>query len=157
MAFDVGHQGRAVQAALNNELSMKPGVAERTARALRLRNELGLILELVVNIRGRLESELQEAVSTKFINKEFVTKLKDLTGCYQTLTTCQVQLNKSEKSMEEDMTPAQELAAVKDFIKALYVAERHDVIHDLWAWHLKHKDPAGGGRPSKKGDKLPGE
>lgn len=152
------NKGAIVAAALSNELSMKPGVAERTARALRLRNELQMILELVVNIRGRLETELKDAVSAKFIDKGFVTKLKDLTACYQTLTTCQMNLNKSEKAMEEDMTPAQELKAVKDFIKNdLTAAERYEVIHDLWAWHLAAKDPDKGGRPSKKGDKLPGE
>lgn len=148
-------KGAAVAAALNGELSMKPGVAERTARALRVRNELGLILELVVNIRVRLEQELADAVSAKFINKEFVTKLKDLTACYQTLTQCQIQLNKSEKAMEDDMTPAQEKAAVMAFVKALDGSERYDVIHDLWAWHLANKN--NNGRPSKKGDKLPGE
>lgn len=156
--MDVEHKGRAVAAALANELKMKPGVAEKAARAIRLRNELQMILELVVNIRGRLESELAEAVSANFINKEFVTKLKDLTACYQTLTTCQINLNKSEKAMEEAMTPAQELKAVKDFIKnELTAAERYDVIHDLWAWHLAAKDPSKGGRPSTKEDRLPGE
>lgn len=156
--MNVEHKGAAVAAALSNELSMKPGVAERTARALRLRNELQMILEMVVNIRVRLESELASPSPGNFIDKGFVTKLKDLTACYQTLTTCQMNLNKSEKAMEEDMTPAQELKAVKDFIKNdLTAAERYEVIHDLWAWHLAAKEPAKGGRPSKKDDKLPGE
>lgn len=156
--MEIEHKGRAVAAALENELKMKPGVAEKAARAIRLRNELQMILELVVNIRGRLQTELDDAVSAKFINKEFVTKLKDLTACYQTLTSCQVQLTKSEKLMEDAMTPAQELKAVKDFIKnELTAAERYDVIHDLWAWHLAQKNPHKGGRPSTKEDRLPGE
>lgn len=138
--------GAAVAAALDKHLKMKPGVAERSARAIRLKEELNLILELVVKMRKRLEGEEAQAVSGVLISKEFVAKLKDLTHCYQTLTKSRIDLDKAERSMENDMTPAQEKKAVKDYVSSLGGAEKADLIKDMWAEHLRTRGK--GGPPS---------
>lgn len=132
------HKGSAVLAALDGTLKMRPGVGDRSARAIRLKNELNLMLELVVNIRERLESELKDAVSDKFINRDFVSKLKDLSQIFERLTSARIQLDKAERAMEAELTPAQEKDAVKNFVRALVGFERGEFLRDEWAYHIKH-------------------
>lgn len=148
-----GMVGAALAARLDKELKIKPGVAERSARAIRLREELNLILELVVHSRQALENELSSEFAQKrlSVDKAFVGKLKDLTSCYQTLTQSQIQLNKNEKQMEADMTPAQEKQAVRDFVASLGSDERYDLIHEMWRTHKKLRKPNGAPTP----DTLP--
>ena len=158
MALEVpgtGLQPVSLAHRLDKELKIKPGVAERSARAIRLKEELNLILELVVHSREALENELSSEFAQKklSVDKAFIGKLSDLTRCYQALTASRIQLDKSERTMEAEMTPAQEKQAVRDFVASLGADERYDIIHEMWAAHRKVRKP--NGLPSP--EKLPGE
>lgn len=140
---------------LDKELKIKPGVAERSARAIRLKEELNMILELVVHSRQALENELSSEFAQKklSVDKAFISKLKDLSGCYHSLTASRIQLDKAERQMEAEMTPAQEKQAVRDFVASLGTDESYDIIHEMWRAHKKRRKPNGMPTP----DTLPGE
>ena len=103
-----------------------PGVRERSARVIRLKEELNKILELVVTGRESLEHDLQPhgMLRERSVDKAWMGKLKDLTSCYNSLTTSRIQLDKSERSMEREMTPAEEKEAVYSFVMSLDGQER---------------------------------
>lgn len=131
---------------INNAILMdakrQSGVVERSARVIRLKEELNLILELVVHSRESLENELDtEFAQKKFsIDKSFLAKLKDLTACYDKLTDARIRLDKSEKAMEAEMTPQEEKAAVRAFILSLENKERIQFLNSLMEAHKKIVD-----------------
>lgn len=131
MGYKVLGTSRAVREMVEKELGKKPGVGERTARAIRIKAELQLMLQLVVEVRERLETELADAGQAKFISREFVSKLKDLASMYERLSNSQTQLLKTEKMLEDEMTPAQEVEAVRTFLASLPLTEQGDIIEQL--------------------------
>lgn len=110
-------------------------VGERSARAVKLKNELNTMLELVVNIRERLVNEIDDAKQMKFIDKGFMSKLKDLAQIFDRLTSARIQLDKAERALEAEMTPYQELQAVRSFIRELGGVERADFLKTEILWH----------------------
>jgi len=125
-----------------------PGVRERSVRVIRLKEELNLILELVVHSREALTSELSTEFAQKklSIDAKFLDKLKALTSMYETLTKARIGLDKAEHSLEKEMTPGEEKQAVYDFIMGLEARERADAIRRLVGWH-REKTPSSTGKP----------
>lgn len=120
-----------------DQVKAKPGPRERSARIIRLKEELNLILELVVHSREALTNELDSEFAQKkrSIDAVFLKKLKELTIMYETLTKSRISLDKAEHALEREMTPADELRAVRDFIKSLEPMERGENLRDLIKWH----------------------
>lgn len=110
-------------------------VGERSARAVKLKNELNTMLELVVNIRERLVNEIDDAKQMKFIDKGFMSKLKDLAQIFDRLTSARIQLDKAERALEAEMTPYQELQAVRSFIREMKGSERAEFLRNEILWH----------------------
>ena len=136
----------AAMAALNGTLKTKPGVTERSARAVRLKNELNVMLELVVNMRERIQAELDE-VSHKFIDSKFIDKVNKLSQSFERLTAARIALDKAERAMEKEMTPAEEIDAVRTFIlEGMNNTERAKF---LWKLNEAHKKLTGGNWPPK--------
>lgn len=133
----------------------KEGVTERSARALRLKDELNRILELVVHSREALENELGSEIAQRklSIDQPFLKKLKELTACFNSLTDARIRLDKSEKAMEAEMTPAEEMEAVRLFVASLGQEERYHFIQRLWKEHKEARDPRG----ARGADTLPGD
>lgn len=121
-----------------HSIKRTPGVRERSARVIRLKEELNKILELVVHSRESLENELGSEFAQKklSIDKAFLLKLKELTACYNSLTASRIALDKSEKAMEKEMTPAEEVDAVITFIASLDNQERGNVLRKMIDAHL---------------------
>lgn len=143
------------RAKLLSEVKHKDGVTERSARALRLKNELNVILELVVHAREALQSELSSEFAQKklSIDKPFLDKLKGLTSCFTELTASRIRLDKAEKEMEAEMTPSEELAAIESHVASLPQEERYHFIQRLWKNHKADRDPRG----ARGSDSLPGD
>ena len=137
----------AAMAALNGTLKTKPGVTERSARAVRLKNELNVMLELIVKMRERLENELAD-VTHKFIDDKFITKVNKLSQSFERLTSARIQLDKAEKALEAEMTPAEEMAAVREFI--LTGLDNTERAKFLWKLNEAHKKLTGGQWPPKE-------
>ncbi len=126
-------------------IKVVPGVRERSARVIRLKEELNLILELVVHSRESLQNELNSEFAQKklSIDKQFLTKLKDLTASYNSLTASRIQLDKSERTMEKEMTPSEEKQAVFDYFLSLDGGERARMLRAMIAAHNDMKGPQG--------------
>lgn len=131
----------AIVAAINKELKVKPGVTERSARALRLKTELNQILELVVEMRVRLENELKDSAQQKFIDKGFIDKVNKLSQSYERLTSARIALDKAEKAMEAEMTPAEEIDAVRNFILAMDSQERGKFFYKIKELLQRRNEP----------------
>ncbi len=156
----------AEKCAVIKAANFKPGVTERSARAIRLKEELNLILELVVHSRESLNNELNSEFAQKklSVDKPFISKLKDVSACYNSLTDARIRLDKAEKALEAEMTPAEEMAAVRAFIMALDNKERIMFLNKLFEAHKRitggpgrqslEDEPMnnGGGRPRKVDD-----
>lgn len=118
-------------------LARTPGVRERSARVIRLKEELNLILEVVVHAREALSNELSSEVAQKklSIDAKFLSKLKALTSAYRELTDARIRLDKSERTLEKELTPAEEKQAVREFILSLEGKERASMIKGLIVDH----------------------
>jgi hypothetical protein len=123
----------------------RDGVVARSARVLRLKEELNLQLELVVHARESLENELSSEIAQKklSIDKSFLSKLKELTACFNSLTDARIRLDKSEKALEKEMTPQEEKEAVRAFVASLTVDERYNLIQMMWRDHKANRDSRG--------------
>lgn len=112
---------------------------QKNERVVRLKDELNKVLDLVVHSRQALENELSGGIAQKaqFIDKVFVSKLKDLSSCYNTLTDSRIRLDKAEASLEKDMTPEDEKRAVTEYVMAMNARERGIF---LKAMITKHND-----------------
>lgn len=123
----------------------RDGVTARSDRALRLKNELNLVLELVVHSREALQNELSSEFAQKklSIDKTFLTKLKELTACFNSLTASRIQLDKAERAMEAEMTPQEEREAVLNFVASLSMDESYRLIHRMWDQHRARRSNNG--------------
>lgn len=85
---------------------------------LRLKDELDRTIALVVHARESLENELDSEWARKklAVDKAFVSKLKELTASFNSLTESKIRLDKAERAMEADMTPSEEREAVKIYL-----------------------------------------
>lgn len=86
----------------------------------KLKDELDRTIALVVRTREAIEQELIGPITgvTKswVVDRAFVTKLKELTTSFNSLTESKIRLDKAEKAMEADLTPAEERAAVVGYL-----------------------------------------
>lgn len=137
--LEAWNEKKRVNNAILQDAKRQPGVVERSARAIRLKEELNLILELVVHSRESLNNELQSEFAQKqfSVDKPFISKLKDLTACYNSLTDARIRLDKAEKAMEAEMTPQEEKAAVRAFIMSLENKERIQFLTSMLEAHRK--------------------
>lgn len=115
----------------------KDSVRVRNDRVIRLKEELNLILELVVHSREALTNELSTEFAQKklTIDKPFLTKLKELTACYNSLTDARIRLDKAERSLEKDLSPAEEKEAVRDYVMSLTNLERGRFLKQMVVKH----------------------
>lgn len=109
----------------------------KNARIIRLKDELNRILEMVTQSREALEitgmtpgREHQARLSA-----DYLKGLRELTVMFRELTTSRIALDKAEKSLEKEMTPAEEKAAVFDFVLAMPGKERGPFLKKLILAH----------------------
>lgn len=83
-----------------------------------LKNELDSAIKLVVHARESLDNELNTEWAQKklSVDQNFLKKLKELTASFNSLTESKIRLDKAEKAIERDLTPEEELAAVKGYL-----------------------------------------
>jgi hypothetical protein len=123
-------------------------VTVRNERVMRLKDELNKILSLVVDSREALTRELELAESPYKKEKESITtnylkKLRELTVMFRELTASRIALDKAERTLERDMTPADAKAAVQEFILSLPARERGLFIKRLTRLHNEHVTTTG--------------
>lgn len=90
----------------------------KNEQVFQLKKELDASLRLIVHARESLENELDTEWAQKKlgIDKAFVSKLKELTSAFSSLTDAKIRLDKAEKGLEAEMTLTEEREAVKLYL-----------------------------------------
>lgn len=85
---------------------------------VKLKDELDKTIKLVVHARESLDNELDSEWAQKklSVDKAFLAKLKELTSSFNSLTESKIRLDKAEKAIEAELTPAEEREAVKRYL-----------------------------------------
>lgn len=109
----------------------------KNERVIRLKDELNRILEMVTLSREALQIEgmTQGRENQARLSADYLRGLRELTVMFRELTTSRIALDKAEKMLEKEMSPADEKAAVKDFILAMPTSERAYFIKSLIKSH----------------------
>lgn len=90
---------------------------QKNTRLQQLKEELVLQLDLIVDARDKLEREFRkEGVAGKFVTKDWISRLKDLTSCFNSVTESKIRVEAAERKIDKDLTPAEEREAVIDFV-----------------------------------------
>lgn len=116
----------------------KTTLRERNERVIRMKDELIKVLDLVSRCRQSIEDEVSTGVAAKMksIDVDFLKRLKELSVIFNNMTDARIRLDKAEKMLENDLTPAEEQQAVIDYIKALPSQERGEFIRRAADHHL---------------------
>jgi len=101
----------------------------RNAVITKLKAELDAAIALVVHARESLDNELDSEWAQKklSVDEKFLKKLSQLTASFNSLTESKIRLDKAEKAMERDMTPAEETEAVTRYLAELTAQEAYDI------------------------------
>lgn len=93
-------------------------VAGKNEVFVKLKDELDKTIKLVVHARESLDNELDNEWAQKklSVDKAFLAKLKELTSSFNSLTESKIRLDKAEKAIEAELTPAEEREAVKRYL-----------------------------------------
>ena len=112
----------------------------RNAVITKLKEELDAAIKLVVHARESLDNELDSEWAQKklSVDANFLKKLAQLTASFNSLTESKIRLDKAEKAMERDLTPAEEQEAVVGYLASLKPQEAWDVFN---ASRRMRKDP----------------
>lgn len=103
----------------------------RNAVVTKLKEELDSTIKLVVHARESLDNELDSEWAQKklSVDEKFLKKLAQLTASFNSLTESKIRLDKAEKAMERDLTPAEEQEAVVGYLASLKPQEAWDVFN----------------------------
>ena len=103
----------------------------RNAVITKLKDELDAAIKLVVHARESLDNELDSEWAQKklSVDANFLKKLAALTSSFSSLTDSKIRLDKAEKAMERDLTPAEEQEAVVGYLAGLKPQDAWDVFN----------------------------
>lgn len=108
-------------------------MASKNAIITRLKEELDAAIRLVVHARESLENELSSEWAQKklAIDKTFVSKLRELTASFNSLTESKIRLDKAERAMEQDLSPEEEREAVKGYLMDMTPGELRTLVAEV--------------------------
>lgn len=102
----------------------------------RLADDLDRLIKMASWMREALENELFTGMGYKQTSLAHTDakRMAELTKIYEVIVDTKVKYDRAAKALAENMTRAEEIAAVKTFLKAASAEERSDVLMDLRAW-----------------------
>ncbi len=106
-------------------------------RAVRIGDEVDRLLRIVSALRQVVEAEVNANLSgpNPGIMKGTLTQVKDLTSAMNSLVDSKIRLDKTAKQLAENMTPDDEEAAVRTWVRALDPKKRVSFLQGELAWH----------------------
>lgn len=119
-------------------------VASPFAVQVRIADEVNANLNLAAWLRECLENQMGAAVGTREkigVDNKTVQSWRDVVKAIEALTACKIKLDINSKKMAESMTPEEELAAVKAYIRAMEPGLRGAFLRNELVWH---ESPSGG-------------
>jgi hypothetical protein len=103
-----------------------------------------------LNIAAWLRESLENGMGASFgvgkngeapkcgVDTKLVQAWRDVVKAMEALTACKIKLDKNAKTMAEQMTPDQELEAVRDYVRALEPSVRGLFLRGELEWHNAH-------------------
>lgn len=128
-------------------------MASPFAVQVRIADELQANINLAKWLRECLENQMGAAYGTREkqgVDSKTVQQWRDVVKAIEALTACKIKLDKSAKQMAEQMTPEEELLAVRAYIRSLDSTTRSQFIHNELRWHQRRED-------GKEADERAGE
>lgn len=102
----------------------------------RLQDELDEMIKIAAHMREAYNNELMDGLGYKKlgVSADMVRKGKELATMFDTLTSAKIRFDKSLKQLAETMTPEEETAAVKTYIRSLNTVDRANLMRDIREW-----------------------
>lgn len=112
---------------------LKGNLSSKNEVIVKLKNELDSAIRLVVHARESLDNELDTEWAQKklSVDKNFLSKLKELTSSFNSLTESKIRLDKAEKAMERELTADEEREAVKGYLMEMVPSELTQFIKEV--------------------------
>lgn len=115
---------------------------------IRIADEVQALLNTTAWLRSALENELGAAFGVgadgkppkNGIDAKTVQKFRDVVKAFEALTVCKIKLDANSKKMAETMTPEEELAAVRAYVRSLDGTTRSQFLHNELRWHERRED-----------------
>lgn len=116
---------------------------ERNARVIRMKDELIKMLDLVTRCRESVEAEVSSGIAAemKFVDADFLKRIKELSVIFNNMTDARIRLDKAERAIENDLTPAEEYDAVRQYVRSLDPKERGQFLRTEIEWHKSSLSP----------------
>lgn len=116
---------------------------ERNARVIRMKDELIKMLDLVTRCRESVEREVSTGVAAemKFVDADFLKRIKELSVIFNNMTDARIRLDKAERAIENDLTPSEEYEAVRSYVRSLDAKERGQFLRVEVEWHKSQLSP----------------
>jgi hypothetical protein len=129
-------------------MDKKRTLARHAASSLDLAVELGEYLRLVKWMRECLESNLTGGVGYKKegLSKDDVSALSNIGISLERAVSARIKYDKHIKSFTDQMTPAEERAAIEEFVAGLEDMERYNLLKKMFD---RHNDLMGSKNPMR--------
>lgn len=103
-----------------------------------MKDELIKVLDLVTRCRESIEAEVSTGTAAKMrsVDIDFLKRLKELSVIFNNMTDARIRLDKAEKQLENDLTPAEEQAAVVEYIHSMPNLERGVFLRQAAEYHI---------------------
>jgi hypothetical protein len=118
-------------------------MASPFAVQIRIADEVQANLNVAAWLRECLENSMQTSMGTRDkhgVDQKTVQSWRDVVKAMEALTACKIKLDKNAKQMAATMTPAEELEAVKAYIRSLDSTTRGQFIRNELRWHERRED-----------------
>ncbi len=108
----------------------------------RIADEVQKNLNIAAWLRECLENEMNEAVGTagrKGVDPKTILKWRDVVKAMEALTVCKIKLDTSAKKMAENMSPEEELEAVRSYVRSLEASIAYQFLKAEMEWRDSRK------------------
>lgn len=124
---------------------------ELSKQVVRLQDELDAMIKMTAHQRKSLEHEMlhtYDGHKKEYADPKILAKLNSLSKTADLLVTAKIRLDKSLRQMAENMTPEEELEAVRTYIKSLEPKPRVNLLTSLLEWHRRKAEKDHGLEPA---------
>lgn len=105
---------------------------------VRIAEEVQANLNLAAWLRECLENQMGAAVGTREkigVDHKTVQSWRDVVKAIEALTACKIKLDLNSKKMATEMTPDEEKAAVRAYVRSLEGTARGNFLREEMLWH----------------------
>ena len=110
---------------------------------VRIADEVQANIQIANWLRECLERQMEDAVGTKSrtgVDNKTVQAWRDVVKALEALADTKIRLDKNAKTMAEQMSPEEELQAVRAYIRSLDPTTRSQFLTNEQRWHERREE-----------------